>query len=320
MAKRQFRSDDSLKAEAETRDAVAPLLRRYGYIVDDDIRTTRGTAVSQILAVRHLNNDPFKIHVRLCWRRAGRTTREQLYSAAQLRARLVENDWDKTLAFIADREAADGNTHNLFVQIDDGSFRFAALVPSDQLPAIWRKQRDVSATLIASGQTGAVRKNHAENGSSPTIYLQDDRTPATHAVAEVLWSWPGVINVLTLPMTDDVATDDSYDDLSVDHQDLGRDLVASIQRVRSGYPRDLKVRKAVLDRAGGRCERENCDEKRDFQGFLDVHHILGVGLSDRVWSCIALCPNCHREAHFSHDREAINDALADFARRFGTDS
>lgn len=320
MAKRQFRSDDSLKAEAETRDAVAPLLLRHGYIVDDDIRTTRGTAVSQILVVRHLNNDPFKIHVRLCWRRAGRTAREQLYSAAQLRARLVENDWDKTLAFIADREAADSNTHNLFVQIDDGSFRFAALVPSDQLPAIWRKQRDVSATLIASGQTGAVRKNHAENGSSPTIYLQDDRTPATHAVADALWSWPGVINLLTLPTTDGDAIGDSYDDLSVDHHDLGRDVAAPIPLVSSGYPRDQKVRKAVLDRAAGRCERTDCGERRDFRGFLDVHHILGVGFSDRVWSCVALCPNCHREAHFAHDRDAINGALANYARRFTSDS
>jgi Permuted papain-like amidase enzyme, YaeF/YiiX, C92 family len=50
------------------------------------------------------------------------------------------------------------------------------------------------------------------------------------------------------------------------------------------------------------------------------YHILGVGVSDRMWSCVALCPNCHREAHFAHDRDAINAALGSFARRFGPDS
>ena len=230
MAQRQFRSDDSLKAEAETRDAVAPLLRRHAFIVDADTRTARGTAVSQVLSVHRGNDDPITMHVRLCWRRAGRTAREQLYSAAQLRARLIEDDWDKTLTFIADREAADGNTHNLIVQIDDGGFRFAALIPSDQLPAIWRKQRDVSAALIANGQTGGILKNHAENGSSPTIYLQDDRMPAAHAVADVLWSWPGVINVLSLAAMDEGTVGDSYDDLPVDYQGLGRDAAAPAPR------------------------------------------------------------------------------------------
>lgn len=282
MAQRQFRSDDSLKAETETRDAVSPLLRRHGFIVDAETRTVRGTAVSQVLSARRGGDEPITMHVRLCWRRAGRTMREQLYSAAQLRARLIENDWDKTLAFIADREIADGNTHNLIVQIDEGIFRFAALIPSDQLPAIWRRQRDISAALIASGQTGGMRKNHAENGSSPTIYLQDDRTPAAHAVADVLWSWAGVINVLSLPTTDEDAVDDSYDDLQVGYDGVGRDTAAPTLRVKSGYPRDPKVRRAVLDRADGRCEREHCGERRDFPGFLDVHHILGVGASDRV--------------------------------------
>jgi len=73
---------------------------------------------------------------------------------------------------------------------------------------------------------------------------------------------------------------------------------------------------AVLKRAEGRCERELCGVHRPYSGFLDVHHILGGSVSDRVWTCVALCPNCHREAHFALDRDAINAELRDYARRF----
>jgi len=98
---------------------------------------------------------------------------------------------------------------------------------------------------------------------------------------------------------------------------LGRDAGERQVSARSGYPRDAKVRAAVLERSGGQCERRGCNQIRTYAGFLDVHHILGVGVSDRVWSCVALCPNCHREAHFSPDRDAINIELRDFAAQFG---
>ncbi|MBU9434829.1 HNH endonuclease [Burkholderia multivorans] len=30
-----------------------------------------------------------------------------------------------------------------------------------------------------------------------------------------------------------------------------------------------------------------------------MHHILGVEKGDRIWNCVALCPNCHRDTHHS---------------------
>jgi 5-methylcytosine-specific restriction protein A len=72
----------------------------------------------------------------------------------------------------------------------------------------------------------------------------------------------------------------------------------------------------VRDRAGGRCEREGCGAHRPYAGFLDVHHILGIEVSDRLWTCVALCPNCHREAHYAPDRDTINAALGLFAAQF----
>jgi 5-methylcytosine-specific restriction protein A len=317
LVKRQFRTDESLKAEEATRKAVVPLLVQHGFVVDADDCTSRGSAISQVVSAR-LGGKPIKMHVRLCWRRDGGTVRERSYSAAQLRARLIEDDWDATLAQIADRERSDGNSHNLIVQNDEAGFAFAALVPSDQLPAIWRRQRDISADLIAAGQMGSVRKNHAQNGASPTIWLQDDRTSAAHAVADALWTWPGVLNILALPRegAEHLTPDDTFDDIPFDYRHFGRDMGTRITQVRSGYPRDPKVRAAVLNRAGNQCEREGCGQNRNFTAFLDVHHILGIWSSDRVWSCVALCPNCHREAHFAPDREAINKALGVFAAQF----
>ena len=73
---------------------------------------------------------------------------------------------------------------------------------------------------------------------------------------------------------------------------------------RIDYRRDQNVVVAVLDRAGGYCE--NCKNVAPFNrasdgtGYLEVHHKhqLADGGDDTVENCVALCPNCHREAHF----------------------
>ncbi|CAN0604767.1 unnamed protein product, partial [Ectocarpus sp. 12 AP-2014] len=39
--------------------------------------------------------------------------------------------------------------------------------------------------------------------------------------------------------------------------------------------------------------------------FLEVHHIIPLAESghDAVENTMALCPNCHREAHFGNERQ-----------------
>lgn len=317
MASRAFRTDASLAAEQATRTRVGALLERHGFAVLDRQWIQRGSAITQVIEARLGDAPPMRIHVRLCWRRDGRNPREDLYSAAQLRARLIENDWDKTLSSIAASELRDGNSHLLLVQDSARGFVFAALLPCDQIPAIWAAQRSESTRLQTLGLSGSLKKNHAANGSSPTIWLQDDRWPTTHTVADVLWNWPGVVNILALATVGDQnAVPDSVDDLPADSALLGRDAGKPVSSIKSGHPRDLQVRRAVIKRAEGRCEQVECGASRPFLGFLDVHHILGVGVSDRVWSCVALCPNCHRDAHYAPDRDAINAALRDYALQF----
>jgi 5-methylcytosine-specific restriction protein A len=167
---------------------------------------------------------------------------------------------------------------------------------------------------------GGAKKNHAMNGESPTVWLMDSRNPEAHAVPDVLWSWPGVIDLVGLPISSSpgaLVVDDTFDDMSaVDYSDLGSDGAPRVTSEKSNVRRDRRVRREVIKRAKAGCERASCIDERNYPGFLDVHHILGVERSDRVWNCVALCPNCHREAHFGPDRERINAELLEFASQF----
>ena len=69
------------------------------------------------------------------------------------------------------------------------------------------------------------------------------------------------------------------------------------------YKRSPYVVAEVLSRANGKCESCKSDApflKVDCTPFLEVHHIewLSNGGEDSVENAIALCPNCHRQAHY----------------------
>lgn len=69
--------------------------------------------------------------------------------------------------------------------------------------------------------------------------------------------------------------------------------------------RDEKVHGYTLEQANGRCEycRKDAPFKRpDGQPFLEIHHVkrLADGGQDVVCNAVALCPNCHREAHYGN--------------------
>lgn len=109
-------------------------------------------------------------------------------------------------------------------------------------------------------------------------------------------------------------TEDTFDDL--DPSGIGSDGAAKQKHIVSGVKRNPKVRRWVLKRSRGVCERLGCHITRSFAGFLDVHHILGAAKGDRVWNCVALCPNCHRETHCAPNRKKINKELLRFAKQF----
>jgi 5-methylcytosine-specific restriction protein A len=122
----------------------------------------------------------------------------------------------------------------------------------------------------------------------------------------------------SIPMTSvAIADEETINELGgIDLTLLGRDQAERIVKTVTGVKRDPAVRRAVIKRCKNTCERPGCGEKRDYVGFLDVHHILGAEKSDRLWTCVALCPNCHREAHFSPKSTKINSELLKYARKF----
>jgi len=78
--------------------------------------------------------------------------------------------------------------------------------------------------------------------------------------------------------------------------------------------RDTKVKAWVMLEANGCCE--GCGANAPFctpDGFpfLELHHVrhLADGGSDTITNSVALCPNCHREAHYGINPEATRVAL-----------
>jgi 5-methylcytosine-specific restriction enzyme A len=318
--KRAFRSPASYEAEARTRSFVKPFLEQRGFTNVVDERTPVGEGESQVVIATDASGNRLKMRVRTCWHWGkARGERTRKFSAAQVTAR-VKGSWADTLDNIVQRQVKAGVTHVLLVQADDQEIHMAALIPVKQIRAIWEKQREVSIRVINAGEMGRVRKNHAENGDSPTLWLMDNRAPGGKAVADVLWGWKGVVDIAkTLPTRETV--DDTYDDLDSDVAALyGTDGAERKRTTRSEVKRDVQVRKAVIARATGGCERPSCNDTRRYRGFLDVHHILGAEKSDRVWTCVALCPNCHREAHYAPDHEKINAELLEYAAQFAPTS
>ncbi|WP_081078100.1 HNH endonuclease signature motif containing protein [Burkholderia territorii] len=313
---RVFRKPESFEAERLSRDAIGPFLESRGFAVLSDERIVRGVSQAQVVTARSEPGRTIKMRVRLCWRHRGPGNLR--FSAAQLRADLIDNDWDKTLDQLVDRDMKVGISHTLIFQRVGETVPYAALVPIDQLGLIWRRQAEVSEELIKAGRLGRTTKNHAKNGSSPTVYLMDSRHEDAHFVPDVLWQWPGVQDLVKMgDVKLRMPVDDTWDDLyAPDPSGYGSDGASERTVTRSEVKRDPRVRAEVVKRANGKCERSTCGAIARYEGFLDVHHILGVRNSDRVWNCVALCPSCHRDAHFAPERDVINDTLLDFASRF----
>jgi 5-methylcytosine-specific restriction protein A len=79
--------------------------------------------------------------------------------------------------------------------------------------------------------------------------------------------------------------------------------------------RSIQIKKYALLRADGKCEK--CDNNAPFEDkygipFLEVHHILSLSDDgpDLPINVAAICPNCHKEAHFGITKEKIKNDLS----------
>jgi 5-methylcytosine-specific restriction protein A len=289
---------------------IEAFLAKKGFQDIRDERTYHGKTQSQTIHAQTPSGVSVSMRVKLCWRRQkpGAATK----SAAQLMARAKHDQWEASIQARLDNYQAEGITHLLLVQREANAIALAALAPLSVVLPIWCAQRDVSTMVIESGRFKNRTKNHAMNGSSPTLWLRDEAAPEVPAQ---LWDHPDVVDIGSGGSSSLATIDDTYNDLpGIDIELIGADGGKKLRVQRSYVRRDPKVRAAVRRRAQGVCERAGCGAHRDYPGFLDVHHILGVAKSDRVFNCVALCPNCHRDAHFGPNSVAINDALLAIAK------
>lgn len=85
------------------------------------------------------------------------------------------------------------------------------------------------------------------------------------------------------------------------------------------WGRDPEVRAYAIKRAHGKCEYCHRAPFNTPNGepFLEVHHVkqLADGGPDTVDNAVALCPNCHREAHFGTEKDAITKKLRNVLRK-----
>jgi 5-methylcytosine-specific restriction protein A len=82
----------------------------------------------------------------------------------------------------------------------------------------------------------------------------------------------------------------------------------------TSYIRDPNVKAWVLINADGVCE--NCDKRAPFETssgipYLEVHHVktladLGPDIPENT---VAVCPNCHKSFHFSHEKNLLVEML-----------
>jgi 5-methylcytosine-specific restriction protein A len=80
--------------------------------------------------------------------------------------------------------------------------------------------------------------------------------------------------------------------------------------------RSVEIKKYALLRAKGQCE--NCGKDAPFVNsnnipFLEVHHIFSLSDDgpDHPINVAAICPNCHREAHYGNDMQTLKDKLSE---------
>lgn len=78
--------------------------------------------------------------------------------------------------------------------------------------------------------------------------------------------------------------------------------------------RDPNVKAWVLINAKGVCE--NCGSKAPFETvsgipYLEVHHVKKLADlgRDTIDNAVAVCPNCHRSFHYSHDKSLLIESL-----------
>src|SRR5215831_13959732 len=186
-------------------------------------------------------------------------------------------------------------------------------------------------------------RDHAENGKDLHLFEQVRKSHVRYVGQMVCTGYhftesqdtDGNLRraiIFELAPLDDFADVDHLDNLerkleTLSIEELRRKAMASSAPARDAKERKIQVRVRshaiklyVLKRAAGVCE--GCEEDAPFmssegQPYLEPHHLrrLSDGGPDHPRWVIAVCPNCHRRAHYAKDAPNFNRGLAEIVGR-----
>lgn len=204
----------------------------------------------------------------------------------------ISPDGQAAVAVACEAAAQRGATHLLAVAGNDqtGVLSFARLYPLAQLPDLVAKQSALTNSVFYRAHSAALILQAYSPEFSPAA-------EAAKAVGE---------DILSPPRHAQMETESQR-----------------VVRARSGtvYRRDPKVRARVLEIANGRCE---CCGEEGFltesgERYLETHHVVGVAERgpDTADNIVAVCPTCHRKAHFAADRVEVERRMSEAIYRRG---
>jgi 5-methylcytosine-specific restriction protein A len=125
------------------------------------------------------------------------------------------------------------------------------------------------------------------------------------------------------PTADDTELDKKVTSLlkkGVQGKPKGQKTPKKTAKTGSGFERDPLVKSWVLQNANGICEL--CSSAAPFvdahgKGFLEVHHVqfLANDGEDTIENAVALCPNCHRKAHYAAEPQIVTEDIKKLVTR-----
>jgi 5-methylcytosine-specific restriction endonuclease McrA len=204
----------------------------------------------------------------------------------------VSPDGLSAVILACEAAAKRGATHLLAVAGNDqtGVLSFARLFSLAQLPDIVSKQAALTNSVFYRAHSAALI----------LLAYSGELAEAAAAIKSV---------------GEDILLSSPHAKIETDDQRTLRGRVGTV------YRRDPKVRADIIRIANGHCEC--CGEEgfltQSGQRYLETHHLVGVSERgpDKASNIVAVCPACHRKAHFAADRIEVERRMSEAIYRRG---
>jgi 5-methylcytosine-specific restriction endonuclease McrA len=199
--------------------------------------------------------------------------------------KMISHDGVSAVKAACDTASQRGATHFLAASGDDllATLSFARLYLLSDIPTLVARQSELADSVFYKAHNSSL--------------IIASHSYEFNAAADVAVAYGiALLNPLIHPPTSSIAP-----------------VARKTMHTDKSYTRDPKVRAIVLKRANGHCE---CCGEAGFvtlsgSAYLETHHIVGLAERgpDSKGNIVALCPLCHRKAHFAADKIAIERAL-----------